>query len=103
MADDGDTAIGMLREHKEVEDRVTILRDALKKAMKAHVAALAATGRQPDDEADETNPEAVATYGQVNLPVVVPNDPATDVASARLGRSVLEAVTPLAQSLRLSS
>ena len=53
--------------------------------------------------ADETNPEMVATYGQVNLPVVVPNDPATDVASTRLGRSVLEAVTPLARALRLPS
>lgn len=53
--------------------------------------------------ADETNPEMVATYGQVALPVVVPNDSATDVASARLGRSVLEAVTPLARALRPSS
>jgi len=50
--------------------------------------------------ADETNPELVAAYGKVDLPVIVPNDPTTNPSRGSIGQDVLEAVTPLAKSLR---
>lgn len=49
--------------------------------------------------ADEVNPEAVAHYGRVELPVVVPHDPHTDPLRARLGADVLAAIKPLANLL----
>jgi dethiobiotin synthetase len=45
--------------------------------------------------AEETNPEAIARYGGVPLPVVVPEDKHTSVADVRLGGDVIEALGQL--------
>jgi len=50
--------------------------------------------------ADEIQPELLARYSGVDLPVVIPQDKETDPARAKLGPAVVEALTPLAASLR---
>jgi dethiobiotin synthetase len=51
--------------------------------------------------ADELNPEAVARYAAVDMPIVIPEDRRTDVTRARLGPAVIEAVAPLAATLQV--
>ena len=49
--------------------------------------------------ADEVNPEQIATYADVDVPLMLPHDPAISMEKGRMGEDILAALQPLAARL----
>lgn len=52
---------------------------------------------EPDSAplADEINPEQIATYARVDLPLMIPPDPATSIEKGQVGEDIVAALRPL--------